>query len=71
MYVGSMNEVANDLLELMKHFAKKDPNSEMPDNFQNELYRWTLESVGVVSYNRRIGKTIFVYNLSCSILLCA
>lgn len=65
MYVGSMNEVANDLLELIRHLAKKDPNKEMPDNFQNELYRWTLESVGVVAYNRRIGKIFFCFRFYC------
>ena len=56
MYVESMDEVANDLIDNIRYLSETNSNNEMPANFQNELYKWTLESIGVIAYNRRIGK---------------
>lgn len=55
MFVDSMDVVANDLLKNIRHFIKTNPNHEMPENFQQELYKWTLESMGVIAFNSRIG----------------
>nr|WCC58036.1 cytochrome P450 [Pharsalia antennata] len=54
-YVGSMDKVAGELLDNMRYFAKQNENSEMPENFQDELYKWALESVGVVALDRHLG----------------
>lgn len=55
MFVDHMDVVANDLLKNIRHFMKINPNHEMPENFQQELYKWTLESMGVIAFNTRIG----------------
>ncbi|KAJ8930119.1 hypothetical protein NQ314_017115 [Rhamnusium bicolor] len=54
-YIGHMDEVANELIENMKYFSMNDKNNEMPEDFQNELYKWTLESIGAISLDRRLG----------------
>lgn len=55
MYVDSMDNVANGLIANIRNFSKSNSKQEMPEDFQNELYKWTLESIGVIAYNRRIG----------------
>ncbi|XP_060518386.1 probable cytochrome P450 12a4, mitochondrial [Cylas formicarius] len=55
MYVSSMDEVANDLIDNIRFFSKTNENHQMPADFQNELYKWTLESMGVIAYNKRLG----------------
>ncbi|KAL1501985.1 hypothetical protein ABEB36_007202 [Hypothenemus hampei] len=55
MYLDRMDSVTNDLLDNMKYFAKTDPNNEMPDDFQNELHKWSLESIGLIAFNKRLG----------------
>ncbi|XP_050296553.1 cytochrome P450 CYP12A2-like [Anthonomus grandis grandis] len=55
LYVYSMDDVANGLISNIRRFSKNNPRSEMPDDFQNELYKWALESMGVIAYNTRIG----------------
>ncbi|KAF7283081.1 hypothetical protein GWI33_001487 [Rhynchophorus ferrugineus] len=32
-----------------------DPDNLMPSDFQNELFKWTMESMAVIAYNKRIG----------------
>lgn len=53
LYVQSMDAVANNFLDNIRYFINK--NSEMPESFQNEIYKWALESMGVIAYNKRIG----------------
>ncbi|KAJ8977307.1 hypothetical protein NQ317_009325 [Molorchus minor] len=53
-YVGPMDTVANDLIKNMEYFAEENENNEMPENFINELYKWSLESIGTVALNKRL-----------------
>lgn len=55
MYVGSMDTIARDLIDNIRHFSKASTDNLMPEDFQNELYKWALESIGVISYNKRFG----------------
>ncbi|XP_018572395.1 cytochrome P450 CYP12A2 [Anoplophora glabripennis] len=54
-YIGSMDKVANELIENIRFFSKQNENSEMPEDFQNELYKWALESIGVIALNKHLG----------------
>jgi cytochrome P450 family 12 len=53
-YVDKMNLVADELVDNVKFLAEQH-NGEMPDNFNNELYKWSLESVGVVTLDKHLG----------------
>lgn len=32
-----------------------DENGELPDNFANEIHRWSLECIGLVALDTRLG----------------
>jgi hypothetical protein len=32
-----------------------DENSELPDNFANEIHKWSLEMIGLVALDTRLG----------------
>ncbi|CAH1127939.1 unnamed protein product [Ceutorhynchus assimilis] len=55
MYVDSMDDVANEFIDNIRRFSKSNSKNEMPEDFQNEIYKWTLESMGVIAFNKRIG----------------
>lgn len=55
LYVPKLNSVADQFISRMRHFAKSDVNSEMPDDFIVELNKWALEGIGVVALDRRLG----------------
>ncbi|KAG0718510.1 putative cytochrome P450 49a1 [Chionoecetes opilio] len=52
-YVEEMDNVALTFVDRIKEL--QDKHGEMPENFQQELYKWALESVGVVALDRRFG----------------
>lgn len=54
-YVSKIDEIAGELVDNMKFFATNDPKKEMPKHFLSELYKYTLESVGVISLDKRFG----------------
>ncbi|KAG0710614.1 putative cytochrome P450 49a1 [Chionoecetes opilio] len=52
-YVAEMDDVALTFVDRIQEL--QDKHGEMPENFQEELYKWALESVGVVALDRRLG----------------
>lgn len=52
-YLPRMDEVTLEFLERIATFQKE--NGEMPKHFQQELYKWALESVSLVALNLRLG----------------
>ncbi|XP_076061210.1 putative cytochrome P450 49a1 [Oratosquilla oratoria] len=52
-YLPAMDHVALDFMDRIS--TLRNSKNEVPENFQNELYKWALESVGVVALNRRLG----------------
>ncbi|KAG5868163.1 hypothetical protein JTB14_005385 [Gonioctena quinquepunctata] len=54
-YVAKMDEIARELVENMKYFSKLSQDNQMPENFMNELYKWSLESIGMVALNKHFG----------------
>ncbi|KAF7283082.1 hypothetical protein GWI33_001488 [Rhynchophorus ferrugineus] len=32
-----------------------NPDNMMPNDFQNEIFKWTMESMALITYNKRIG----------------
>lgn len=55
-YVSSIDEVASELVDNMAYFAQKNDKGEMPDDFQDALYTFSLEAVALVAVDRKIGK---------------
>ncbi|XP_017782391.1 PREDICTED: probable cytochrome P450 12a5, mitochondrial isoform X1 [Nicrophorus vespilloides] len=53
LYISSMNSVADDFIKRMENLMAK--NNEMPANFENEINKWALESIGVIALDRRLG----------------
>ncbi|KAJ8968329.1 hypothetical protein NQ317_004080 [Molorchus minor] len=54
-YLGAMDTIADELVHNMRHFSEQSGKNEMPENFLNWLYRWSLESMGVIAFNRHFG----------------
>nr|XP_045594008.1 probable cytochrome P450 49a1 [Procambarus clarkii] len=52
-YLTKMDEIAVEFMDRIA--ALQEEFGEMPTNFQFELYKWALESVGLVALNRRLG----------------
>ncbi|XP_042881582.1 probable cytochrome P450 49a1 [Penaeus japonicus] len=52
-YLQQMDEVSIDFTDRIAELQAE--HGEMPSNFQFELYKWALESVGLVALNRRLG----------------
>ncbi|XP_017782393.1 PREDICTED: cytochrome P450 CYP12A2-like isoform X2 [Nicrophorus vespilloides] len=53
LYISSMNLVAHDFIKRMEKLMAK--NNEMPANFEHELNKWALESIGIITLDRRLG----------------
>ena len=60
-YTDKMNLVADELVDNIKHLAKQNKDGEMPDDFRNELYKWSLESVGVVTLDTHLGILLLLF----------
>ncbi|XP_071539294.1 LOW QUALITY PROTEIN: probable cytochrome P450 49a1 [Panulirus ornatus] len=52
-YLEKMDQVSLDFVERIA--AMQAEYGEMPSDFQVELYKWALESVGLVALDRRLG----------------
>lgn len=57
LYVNGMNLIALEFVELMKELAKKN-NGEMPENFSNDINKWSLESMGRIAFDKHLGMYI-------------
>ncbi|CRK88991.1 CLUMA_CG002512, isoform A [Clunio marinus] len=53
LYIPTIDGIVQDF---MANFPKlQDENGEMPDNFQDLLNRWTLESIVAIALEKRLG----------------
>lgn len=52
-YITPIETVTNDFIERM--LQMKDENNEMPADFDNEIHKWSLECIGRVSLDVRLG----------------
>ncbi|CAB3366881.1 Hypothetical predicted protein [Cloeon dipterum] len=53
LYVPKTDQVAKDFVKLVKEL--RDDKMEMPDDFHNEMHKWSLESISLISYDTRLG----------------
>ncbi|KAI8118151.1 Cytochrome P450 CYP12A2 [Lucilia cuprina] len=54
LYMYKISQVNRELMERIRQI--RDPKSlEVPDNFIEELNRWTLESISVVALDKQLG----------------
>lgn len=51
-YLPQMNDISNDLIHRIR--LLKQPNQQVP-KFMNELFKWALESVTYILFNKRMG----------------
>lgn len=54
-YIGKMNAVVDQFVENIKFFSQQNPNGEMPSDFLNEIYKWSLESISIITMNESLG----------------
>ncbi|XP_014227712.1 probable cytochrome P450 49a1 [Trichogramma pretiosum] len=53
MYIGSIEQASRDFVRRIENI--KDEKSEVPDNFLSEIHKWSLESIGRVALDVRLG----------------
>ncbi|KAJ9595930.1 hypothetical protein L9F63_012877, partial [Diploptera punctata] len=53
LYVAPIDAVADDFVERIK--ILRDDKQEMPADFNNELYKWALESIVYIALDTRLG----------------
>ncbi|XP_046394231.1 probable cytochrome P450 49a1 [Ischnura elegans] len=52
-YVPPIADVAQEFVDIMRNI--RDEKEELPANFNNELYKWALESIAFVALDARLG----------------
>lgn len=52
-YIPDIDAVAKDFIRKIR--TLRDDKSEMPDDFQNELNKWSLESIALIALEYRLG----------------
>ncbi len=52
-YIPDIDTVARDFIRKIR--TLRDENNEMPDDFQNELNKWSLESIALIALEHRLG----------------
>ncbi|KAK9872103.1 hypothetical protein WA026_016148 [Henosepilachna vigintioctopunctata] len=52
-YIGPIEDVTNYFIKRM--LEMKDDKNEMPADFDNEIHKWSLECIGRVSLDARLG----------------
>ncbi|XP_037032129.1 probable cytochrome P450 12b2, mitochondrial [Bradysia coprophila] len=52
-YIPDIDTVAKDFIRRVTTI--RDENNEMPDDFQNELNKWSLESIALIALEHRLG----------------
>ncbi|XP_050327103.1 probable cytochrome P450 301a1, mitochondrial [Bactrocera neohumeralis] len=52
-YLKPLEVVTNDFLERCEQLL--DENSELPEDFDNEIHKWSLECIGRVALDTRLG----------------
>lgn len=52
-YVGPVDLVAREFVEQIREM--RDASQELPDDFGNKLNEWSLESIGVIALDHRLG----------------
>lgn len=53
-YIKPVEEVAEDFIERIK-LIRDDTTNEVPENFQNEMNKWALETIGCIALDTRLG----------------
>lgn len=52
-YIEPVDGVVQDFIERIKSI--RDEQNEVPKDFQNEMNKWALETVGIISLDTRLG----------------
>lgn len=52
-YIPDIDVVANDFIRKIRKL--RDEKNEMPDDFQNEMNKWSLESIALIALEHRLG----------------
>lgn len=54
-YIKPIEQVADSFIEKIRRLSKIKPDNIMPDDFEMEISRWALESVGYVTLHKKFG----------------
>ncbi|XP_037048515.1 probable cytochrome P450 12b2, mitochondrial [Bradysia coprophila] len=52
-YIPDIDDVAKDFIRKIRTI--RDANNEMPDDFLNEMNKWSLESIALIALEHRLG----------------
>lgn len=52
-YIPSIDAITREFVEQLR--AMRDSNNELPASFGHELNKWSLESIGCIALDRRLG----------------
>lgn len=64
-YIVDLEEVAAQFVENIRLFSLENKDGEMPEHFLNEIYKWALESVGVLALDKHFGCLKRNLNANC------
>nr|UZE89892.1 cytochrome P450 CYP12AS1 [Chrysoperla zastrowi sillemi] len=54
-YTKTVSSIADDLIKKIDILLSESDKSELPDDFLNELFRWSLETVCAIALDTRLG----------------
>lgn len=52
-YIPQVDEIAREFLQMAT--GSRDANNELPATFGNDLNKWSLESIGAIALDQRLG----------------
>lgn len=55
LYVDKINEIAYDFVKRIKYLSEQNAENRLPEDFTNELNKWSLESIGYIAFEKRLG----------------
>lgn len=53
-YIGAVDQISTDFVQRIRMIRERE-TQEMPNNFINELNKWSLESISYIALNQRLG----------------
>ncbi|XP_050510784.1 cytochrome P450 CYP12A2-like [Diabrotica virgifera virgifera] len=54
-YTTRMDSAAKDLMKLIRYRMKSEGTNQTPADFENDLYKWALDSISIIALNRKLG----------------
>lgn len=67
LYIQHMDDISKEFLKRIDYLLAQTSRGEMPQNFMNEIYKLTFESIAYIAIDKRFGNAQeFVGHCCCS-----